>query len=185
MDIQVIPSASIVLGTTVFLFIAVITFFVALQEEAPRVAIGVVITLMIWGFSEGFTVKPYPVYEKVESKEIVSIGQPHFGTTGGLSSSFVLFSGIIEQSRYYILREEVEPGLYRDLEVKSGAFLREDSSLNDRGIFKTYRKCADYETEYRILGINLKESERRTECQLDRREIVVPSGYIIQELNKI
>lgn len=112
------------------------------------------------------------------SKVLVSAAPSHTQVDGSISGGFMYISGYVNEKRIYLLREEVSKGVYKDFEVKKGAYLKEDASLKNKGKFVQHFRC---ETEIaRIELLDLQES--RTNCVVIGQDIVVPVGSVIKEL---
>uniref|UniRef100_A0AB39AJ88 TMhelix containing protein I n=1 Tax=Vibrio phage P018-4 TaxID=3229728 RepID=A0AB39AJ88_9CAUD len=118
----------------------------------------------------------------ITQRTLVSAQPSHTQINGSVSGNFLMFSGVIGENRVYLLREEVEKGLYKDFEVKHEVYIREDSSLTTKGKFVQHFKCSDITVEYFWLGMKLFNNTNN-KCEYDRQEIVVPVGSVIKELN--
>ncbi|UUW39748.1 putative TMhelix containing protein I [Vibrio phage VPMCC14] len=115
-------------------------------------------------------------------RTLVSAQPSHTQINGSISGNFLMFSGVIGEDRVYLLREEVEKGLYKDFEVKHEVYIREDESLTTKGRFVQHFKCNNINIEYIWLGMQLFRNIKN-KCEYDRQEIVVPVGSVIKELN--
>lgn len=115
-------------------------------------------------------------------KTLVSASPSHTQIDGKISGSFLMFSGVIGESRVYLLREEVSKGLYKDFEVKHEVYIREDGSLTNDGKFVQYFNCYDISTYYDIYGWIVFDNKEES-CYYQKQEIVVPVGSVIKELN--
>tara|TARA_B100001059_G_C17712583_1_gene516297 strand:+ start:312 stop:842 length:531 start_codon:yes stop_codon:yes gene_type:complete len=116
------------------------------------------------------------------TKTLVSAAPSHTQVEGSISGGFLMFSGVIGESRVYLLREEVEKGLYKDFEVKKEVYIREDDGSRNKGKFVQHFQCYDISTHFDLYGY---EFLHRTvnKCAYQKQEIVVPVGSVIKELN--
>jgi hypothetical protein len=133
-------------------------------------------------FGDGFEETQTFTHKGYVTKHLVSAAPSHTQINGSVSGSFLFFSGVIQESRVYLLREEVEKGLYKDFEVKHEVYIREDSSLTNRGKFVQYYDCKDVTKSYEYFIWELY-SKTENECFYQKQEIIVPSGSVIKELN--
>lgn len=95
-----------------------------------------------------------------------------------LNGSFVLGSGHVNESRYYLLRKEISPNRYRDFEVKHEVDIVEDHTLVNSGKFKQYFICTKTVYDNILFKFNLPEK-----CGYQRQEIIVPKGYVVKNLS--
>ena len=87
-----------------------------------------------------------------KEKVLVSTAPSHTQIDGKISGNFLMFSGVIDEKRIYLLREEVSKGLYKDFEVKKEVYIREDEKLIDKGKFVQHFSCYDTYTYYDLYG---------------------------------
>jgi hypothetical protein len=121
-------------------------------------------------------------HDKITTKILISAQPSHTQIEGSVSGSFLMFSGVIGESRVYLLREEVEKGLYKDFEVKHEVYIREDGNLMNKGKFVQYFKCYKITDYFDLFGYKLW-SKTGYNCEYQKQEIVVPVGSVIKELN--
>lgn len=133
--------------------------------------------LLLWYFYTDLTYINTKTYQSITEKVIVSSAPP----SSELSGSWILGFGSISTNRYYLLREEVSEGLYKDFQVKHEVYIREDKSLTCKGKFIQISNCTLDRWEYELLWFTLK-SINNPSCRFNRQEIVVPVGYVIKDL---
>jgi len=144
---------------------------------------GLIASLLLgWGVGDGYEQSSVFTHKGQVTKHLVSAAPSHTQINGSVGGNFLFFSGIIQENRVYLLREEVEEGLYKDFEVKKEVYIREDSSLTDRGKFVQYFNCKDITRSYEYAIWELYR-ETNNECSYQKQEIIVPKGSVIKELN--
>lgn len=142
----------------------------------------VFIVMVIYLFtSEGIEKQKFPDTHYYEEKVIVSSSPSHQYIEGRVGGGFLLFSGMIEQKRAYLLREEIEEGLYKDFTVKEEVYLKEDPLLKSKGKFKQYFTCKHSLFWYDVYGLRLLETKEET-CSYTKQVISVPVGSVIKEI---
>ncbi|CAL9955543.1 hypothetical protein VPHF99_0010 [Vibrio phage F99] len=135
-----------------------------------------------WCMGDGYEESQEFTHKGYTTKQLVSAAPSHTQIHGNVSGNFLFFSGMIQESRVYLLREEVETGLYKDFEVKHEVYIREDNSLTDRGKFVKYFDCKDVTKSYEYFVWEFY-NETKNECFYQKQEIIVPKGSVIKELN--
>jgi len=135
-----------------------------------------------WCIGDGYEESQKFTHKGHITKYLVSAAPSHTQINGNVSGSFLFFSGMIQESRVYLLREEVEEGLYKDFEVKHEVYIREDAILTDRGKFVQYFDCKDVTKSYEYFIWEVY-NETKNECFYQKQEIIVPKGSVIKELN--
>lgn len=169
----------------IFGLIAPIIMFLVLkrlfiEEQFLRIQIvllGIVLSLFGWfGFSFEHIYLDLP--DKIESKKLVSASQET-----RYQGSFSLLYGTLNQKRYYLLREEIRDGYYKDFEVKHEVYIREDREMEkNKGEFVQIFKCRKQISKFRLAFIFEINEESET-CKYDRQEIVVPYGHVVKEIS--
>jgi hypothetical protein len=134
--------------------------------------------ILLWLHYTDLILTPTKTYQSTTEKIIVSSAP----SSSELSGSWILGFGSISTSRYYLLREEVSDGLYKDFQVKYEVYIREDKSLTTKGKFIQISNCTVRQWEYELLWFTLYGGETYTSCNFSRQEIVVPVGYVIKDL---
>lgn len=182
MEPMIIPP-SVILVTIVALFVIGLVI-VALYFSNKNKIITLVCSLLFgaWFAADGWESRIIEVYNKTEVRKIVSASPSNTQINGSISGSFLFFGGVVNESRYYLLREEVQPGLYKDFEVKHEVYIREDPNLKDSGKFVKIYKCNKLKGTYDIFGYQPIEPRYMTKCKYQRQEIVVPQGFVIKDL---
>lgn len=143
----------------------------------------VFIIMVIYLFtSEGIEKQSFPETYYTKEKVIVSSSPSHQYIEGRVSGNFLLFSGVIEQKRAYLLREEIEDGLYKDFTVKKEVYLKEDPLLKSKGKFIQYFTCEHSLYWYDVYGLRLLETKKET-CSYKKQVISVPVGSVIKEIS--
>ena len=117
-----------------------------------------------------------------KERVLVSTSPSHTQIDGKISGDFLMFSGVINEKRVYLLREEVSKGLYKDFEVKKEVYIREDEELTNKGKFVQHFSCYDISTYYDLYGYEFLHTTKN-KCSYQKQEIVVPVGSVIKELN--
>ena len=135
-----------------------------------------------WCIGDGYEESQKFTHKGYNMKHLVSAAPSHTQINGSVGGNFLFFSGMIQESRVYLLREEVEAGLYKDFEVKHEVYIREDDSLTDRGKFVKYFDCKDVTKSYEYFIWEFY-NETKNECFYQKQEIIVPKGSVIKELN--
>lgn len=102
-----------------------------------------------------------------------------------LQGSFSLFmgtgSGELETKRWYLLREQIREGLYKDFTVKEEVYIEERESLpKDKGLFEQYFSCQTNTASYRMFVWEIDKTKE--ECKFNKQTIAVPKGFVIKEL---
>lgn len=171
---------SIVSGLVIF--IAVYAWYIACNVEAPLYSHVIILSIIVsLIFSEGVGIERQYSRDYTTTKVLVST-QPSHTQIEGSFGGFLIVSGVINESRVYLLREEVEDGLYKDFEVKHEVYIREDNTILDKGKFVQHFQCENIILSYSWLGMVLFDKQGE-ECKYSRQEIVVPKGSVIKELN--
>ncbi|AUR84677.1 TMhelix containing protein [Vibrio phage 1.063.O._10N.261.45.C7] len=137
---------------------------------------------MGWGIGDGYEETQTFTHKGYVTKHLVSAAPSHTQINGNIEGNFLFFAGVIQENRVYLLREEVEKGLYKDFEVKHEVYIREDSSLTNRGKFVQYYDCKDVTKSYEYFIWELY-NKTENKCFYQKQEIIVPSGSVIKELN--
>lgn len=134
---------------------------------------------VIWYSSTAIKLETTKTYVKSSERVIVSANPS--GTS--LSGSFVLGFGSISTNRYYLLREEISEGLYKDFEVRKEVYIRESNTLpHNKGLFTQASDCKEVVFKYKILLWEIQSKEGAITCDLIRQEIIVPVDYVIKQL---
>ncbi|AGH32014.1 hypothetical protein VPIG_00157 [Vibrio phage PWH3a-P1] len=142
----------------------------------------ILISLLYIPIVDGWEEDKILTHNKTITKQLVSSQPSHTQIEGSVSGSFLMFRGVIEESRVYLLREEVRKGLYKDFEVKHEVYIREDVNLLNKGKFVQYFKCYRITDYFDLFGHKLW-SKVGHNCEYQKQEIVVPVGSVIKELN--
>lgn len=163
---------------TLLCWIAIIALTYDTLFSKLLIMLGVIYIPLIDGWEED---KIY-THDKVTTRTLVSAQPSHTQINGNISGNFLMFSGVIGEQRVYLLREEIEKGLYKDFEVKYEVYIREDKSLTSKGKFKQYFKCYKLRDYFSAFDTQVL-SRVKYECEYQKQEIVVPVGSVIKELN--
>lgn len=149
------------------------------ETSKGKFVIGTILLIFsLWCIQDGYKEEVLQEYEGSVKKVLVSASPSSTKTEG----SFLLFVGSLSETRYYLLREEVEDLLYKDFEVKAkDTYLREDSTLKGKGLYVESYDCKDIKKSYVLLVWVIAEKEKQP-CNLRRKEIRVPLGSVIKEL---
>lgn len=142
----------------------------------------VLILGILFTFNEGYEYKQTPWYSVHQEKLIVSSSPSSLKTEGIIGGNFLFFSGYVSQSRYYLLREQIEEGLYKDFEVNGEVYLRESVTFLNQGKYTEEYHCYD-KTESYTLFWKTWTGEKEQHCDLKRQEIIVPVDSIIKEIS--
>lgn len=126
-----------------------------------------------WEGSKVFT------HSYTKEKVLVSTAPSHTQIEGKISGNFLMFSGVLDEKRVYLLREEISKGLYKDFEVKKEVYIREDNRLTNKGKFVQHFSCHDISTYYDLYGYELLHTTKN-KCSYQKQEIVVPVGSVIK-----
>lgn len=156
----------------------VVMFLVSLDGDNYGGVILAVVMFLVWMGGDGYEKSYSPTEGYTETKTLVSTAPSHTQLSGG----FTLLWGSIGTDRVYLLREEVSEGLYKDFEVRREVYLREDTSLTDRGTFTKIFSCEYKKEYYELLFWKLFERERKV-CNFNKQEIAVPVGSVIKNLS--
>lgn len=102
-----------------------------------------------------------------------------------LEGSFQIFMGTgggsVETKRWYLLREELRHGLYKDLTVKKDVFIEERDNLpKGKGLFEQNFTCNKHHTSYRMFLWTIEDVDEK--CAYQSQTIVVPRGFVIKEI---
>ncbi|ALM62112.1 hypothetical protein AXI64_gp120 [Vibrio phage qdvp001] len=166
-------------GLQVILFVAILG---CLEEKKIKTTGVLFIFLLTLIFSDGVEHSKTYTNSYTTERTLISAAPSHTQINGSIRGSFLMFSGVINENRVYLLREEVEKGLYKDFEVEHEVYIREDNTLTTKGRFVQLFKCYDVSAEYFWLGFKLFGNTKNI-CSYSRQEIVVPVGSVIKELN--
>lgn len=137
------------------------------------------VVVIFWLAGTDFSNPDISSREYSTNRTIVS-ASPSNTTSSGY---FILGSGSIGSKRYYLLREEIENGLYQDFEVDGTVYIRERETTNHKGVLEQKYICTTSQLNYRILWYVAYEKYVQESCVTSRQEIIVPVGYVIKDLN--
>lgn len=140
-------------------------------------------TSLVWLTSNGWEKESKFVENTTREKILVSAQPSHTQIEGHVRGNFMMFSGVVGEKRVYLLREEVQTGLYKDFEVQGETYIREDDSMSDKGKFKQYYTCNDVKIVLDFYGWKPLDLGTEYKCKLVKQEIIVPKGSVIKELN--
>ncbi|UOK16885.1 hypothetical protein [Vibrio phage phiKT1024] len=182
MEPMIIPP-SIMLVALVGIFV-ICLFIAAIYFSNKNKIVTIICSILFgaWFAADGWESRTIEIYQKESVRKLVSASPSNTKINGSIDGSFLFFGGVVNESRYYLLREEVEPGLYKDFEVKHEVYIREDANLKDSGKFVQLYKCHKLEGTYDIFGYQPIEPRYITKCKYKRQEIVVPQGFVIKDL---
>lgn len=164
-------------------WVMIVLIFLAIPFSRSKVYWTLVVILFVgWIAGDGYEETRTLTHKDHVTKHLVSAAPSHTQINGSIGGNFLFFSGVIQENRVYLLREEVEKDLYKDFEVKQEVYIREDNSLTNRGKFVQYYNCKDVTKSYEYF---LWELYNKTEnkCFYQKQEIIVPSGSVIKELS--
>lgn len=182
MEPMIIPPSILLVALVGIFVIGLLIAAIYFSNKNKIVTFVCYVLLGAWFAADGWESRIVDTYDKNEVRKIVSASPPNSQINGSIGGSFLFFGGVVNESRYYLLREEVEPGLYKDFEVKQEVYIREDSNLKDSGKFIQVYKCNKLKGTYDIFGYQPIEPRYITKCQYQRQEIIVPQGFVIKDL---
>lgn len=148
--------------------------------------IHVVVYLLLLGAyipTKGWEDDKYLVKARADVRILVSAQPSHTQLEGSIHGAFSVIVGVINESRVYLLREEISEGLYKDFEVREEVYIRENPELSDRGKFVKYYNCYNHNVYLDLYGWQPIKFAPEYKCYYKRQEIEVPKGAVIKELN--
>lgn len=164
--------------TLIYLVVSFAVICIAVTERCYKVLGCTLLLLTLWWVQDGYKEDILKEYDGSVKKVLVSASPSNTKTEGG----FLLFVGSLSETRYYLLREEVEALLYKDFEVTAkDTYLREDTELKGKGLYVELYDCKDVKKSYILLVWEIIEKEVQS-CNLRRKEVRVPIGSVIKEL---
>ena len=170
----------ILMLTGLFLWICILQIINILDSNTNKKWLAIPVSLLVlWGCSSGLEITEHSHYKREDVRNLVSASP----SESEIDGAFWFFGGVINESRYYLLRWEVEPHLYKDFQVKNEVYIREDPNLVNTGKFVQFFDCHYENVSYDLVGLRVYQGEDEKICSYSRQEIIVPMGYVIKDLN--
>lgn len=178
----------------IYSMIVIVVFILAIRlslewEDDSNVTTPVGVTLaaimcITWWFGFDLDYDKIPATGYAETKHLVSIAPPQQGVSGNFTMFLGIGGGSIDTTNVYTLREKVSDRLYRDFTVQHEVYLEERPTLpKDKGLFVKHFTCVNDVWKYRMFVWEAVSESKQ--CSFNRQVIVVPEGYVIQEIKPI
>lgn len=162
-------------------FIAAIVNSFDIHNTTLRITV-VTILCTTWWYGFDFDSKSSSTQGYTITKKLVSASPSEKYLDGSFSMFMGTGSGGLETKRYYLVRERIREGLYKDLMIKHEVYIEERESLpKGEGLFEQDYTCKTLDVSYKMLFWKLHKVYKN-QCEYSSQRIVVPKGYVIKEL---